>query len=175
MPTKFDISTAIETNLATTKALFTTTKVIKKKSTKYKTSKTILPEKVRKATETTTQSALIKRVQEPVEENEGGKLIQISQSRKIIKPTFHPPWKLKTLISGHTGPIRSLTVDKSNTFFCSGGGDRLIKIWDLASGVLKLSLTGHIGTIRGLALSDRHPYLFSAGIFNENLIFLSGY
>ena len=37
----------------------------------------------------------------------------------------------------------------------------MIKIWDLASGELKLSLTGHISTIRGLAVSDRHPYLFS--------------
>ena len=39
----------------------------------------------------------------------------------------------------------------------------MIKIWDLASGELKLSLTGHISTIRGLAASDRHPYMFSCG------------
>ena len=38
-----------------------------------------------------------------------------------------------------------------------------IKVWDLASGVLKLTLTGHISTIRGLAVSPRSPYLFSAG------------
>ncbi|XP_063902387.1 uncharacterized protein LOC135122075 [Zophobas morio] len=36
-------------------------------------------------------------------------------------------------------------------------------IWDLASGTLKLSLTGHISHVRGLAVSDRHPYMFSAG------------
>ena len=36
-------------------------------------------------------------------------------------------------------------------------------MWDLASGVLKLTLTGHISTIRGLAVSPRSPYLFSAG------------
>jgi hypothetical protein len=33
----------------------------------------------------------------------------------------------------------------------------------LASGTLKLTLTGHISSIRGLAVSDRSPYLFSAG------------
>jgi pleiotropic regulator 1 len=33
----------------------------------------------------------------------------------------------------------------------------------LASGELKLSLTGHISTVRGLAVSNRHPYLFSCG------------
>lgn len=34
-------------------------------------------------------------------------------------------------------------------------------MWDLASGVLKITLTGHINAIRGLCISDRHPYLFS--------------
>jgi hypothetical protein len=43
------------------------------------------------------------------------------------------------------------------------------QIWDLAKccagaeGGLKLTLTGHIHSIRGLAVSARHPYLFSAG------------
>ena len=35
------------------------------------------------------------------------------------------------------------------------------QIWDMASGTLKLTLTGHINTLRGLAISDRRPYLFS--------------
>ena len=38
-----------------------------------------------------------------------------------------------------------------------------IQIWDLASGTLKLSLTGHVSTVRGVAVSPRQPYLFSAG------------
>ena len=42
-------------------------------------------------------------------------------------------------------------------------GGHLMQIWDLASGELKLSLTGHISTVRGLAVSIRHPYMFSAG------------
>lgn len=37
------------------------------------------------------------------------------------------------------------------------------QIWDLASGKLKLSLTGHISTVRGVAISNRSPYLFSCG------------
>jgi len=53
-------------------------------------------------------------------------------------------------------------VDPTNEWFASSGNDRLIKIWDLASGTLKLSLTGHVSTVRGLAISDRHPYMFSA-------------
>ncbi|KAJ3366569.1 pre-mRNA-splicing factor prp46 [Kappamyces sp. JEL0680] len=92
-----------------------------------------------------------------------GSLIRIKEGRKIAKPEWHAPWKLKTVISGHTGWVRCLAVDVSNEWFASGAGDRIIKIWDLASGQLKLSLTGHISTVRGLAVSDRHPYLFSAG------------
>ena len=53
--------------------------------------------------------------------------------------------------------------------FASGSADRTIKLWDLAkasvgaSDALKLTLTGHISPVRGLAFSNRHPYLFSAG------------
>jgi len=39
----------------------------------------------------------------------------------------------------------------------------IAQIWDLASGTLKLSLTGHVSTVRGVAVSPRQPYLFSAG------------
>lgn len=44
-----------------------------------------------------------------------------------------------------------------------------LQVWDLAKcaagaeGGLKLTLTGHINAIRGLAVSPRHPYLFSGG------------
>lgn len=44
----------------------------------------------------------------------------------------------------------------------SGSSDRTIKVWDLASGKRLLTLTGHVNAVRGLAISDRHPYMFSA-------------
>ena len=56
-----------------------------------------------------------------------------------------------------------MDVDHTNDWFVTGSADRTIKIWDLATGTLKLSLTGHISTVRGVAVSDRHPYLFSCG------------
>ncbi|CAD6900775.1 unnamed protein product [Tilletia controversa] len=99
----------------------------------------------------------------------GGSLLSTALIRKKeaaarqAKPEYHPQWKLKRVISGHLGWVRCIAVEPGNKWFVTGAGDRMIKIWDLASGELKLSLTGHISTVRGLAVSPRHPYLFSAG------------
>ncbi|KAF7361475.1 Pre-mRNA-splicing factor PRP46 [Mycena sanguinolenta] len=89
--------------------------------------------------------------------------LTLHKTTRTIKPTYHPPWKLVRVISGHLGWVRSVAVEPGNQWFVTGAGDRVIKIWDLASGELKLSLTGHISTVRGLAVSPRHPYLFSCG------------
>lgn len=82
---------------------------------------------------------------------------------KWPRPVWHAPWKNYRVISGHLGWVRSVAVDPSNTWFATGSADRTIKIWDLASGVLKLTLTGHIEQVRGLAISHKHTYMFSAG------------
>ncbi|GAC98878.1 hypothetical protein PHSY_006473 [Pseudozyma hubeiensis SY62] len=84
-------------------------------------------------------------------------------ANRKAKPAYHPNWKLSRVISGHLGWVRCVAVEPDNKWFATGAGDRMIKIWDLASGELKLSLTGHISTVRGIAVSARHPYLFSAG------------
>lgn len=90
-------------------------------------------------------------------------LSQVDPIDQIIKPEWHPPWKLYRMISGHGGWVHSLAVDPSNMWFASGCRDGLIKIWDIASGRLRITLTGHISGVRGLAVSPRHPYLFSCG------------
>ncbi|EFI27834.1 pre-mRNA-splicing factor PRP46 [Coprinopsis cinerea okayama7 len=105
-------------------------------------------------------------VQQPSTFSSSTKLSQalaLHKQTHTIKPTYHPPWKLMRVISGHLGWVRSVAVEPGNKWFATGAGDRVIKIWDLASGELKLSLTGHISTVRGLAVSSRHPYLFSCG------------
>lgn len=85
------------------------------------------------------------------------------------KPEWHAPWKLGAVVSGHLGWVRAIAFDPGNEWFVTGSADRTIKVWDLAkvsagsSDGLKLTLTGHINCIRGLAVSPRHPYLFSAG------------
>lgn len=89
-------------------------------------------------------------------------LIKRKEARSV-KPDYHPQWKLHRVLSGHLGWVRCVAVDPGNDWFATGAGDRVIKIWNLATGELRLSLTGHISTVRGLAVSNRHPYLFSCG------------
>ncbi|KAK1377021.1 Pleiotropic regulator 1 [Heracleum sosnowskyi] len=79
------------------------------------------------------------------------------------RPVWRAPWKNYRVISGHLGWVRSVAFDPSNEWFCTGSADRTIKIWDVVTGNLKLTLTGHIEQIRGLAVSKRHTYMFSAG------------
>jgi len=95
--------------------------------------------------------------------NSGSQALIPRKAPAMPRPTWHPPWKLCRVISGHIGWVRCISVDPTNEWFCTGSADRVIKIWDLASGKLKLSLTGHVSTVRALQVSPRHPYLFSAG------------
>ena len=75
---------------------------------------------------------------------------------------WHAPWKLYRVISGHLGWVRSIAFEPGNEWFATGSADRTIKIWDTASGQLKLTLTGHIEQIRGCQLSQ--SFLFFFGI-----------
>lgn len=99
----------------------------------------------------------------------GGILVERKENTSIPTPKWHAPWRLSTVISSHLGWVRSVAFDPTNTMFATGGGDRVIKIFDLAKAcvaandALKITLTGHISPVRGLAFSERHPYLFSAG------------
>jgi len=64
-------------------------------------------------------------------------LTTISPGIVYTKPEWHAPWKLMRVISGHTGWVRSISVDSSNEWFVTGSRDATIKVWDLASGVFK--------------------------------------
>nr|XP_039265724.1 pleiotropic regulator 1-like [Styela clava] len=109
----------------------------------------------------------------PIEDSSSQALVAVNQNTKALatmkkasimpKPKWHPPWKLYRVISGHLGWVRCVAFEPGNEWFVTGSNDRTIKIWDLASCKLKLSLTGHISTVRGLAVSSRNPYLFSCG------------
>ncbi len=84
------------------------------------------------------------------------------------KMIWRRPWKLHRVIQGHTGWVRSVDVDPSNEWFATGSTDRTIKIWDLATGVLRVTLTGHTHTVRAVRVHHQLKYLFSAG--EDNMV-----
>lgn len=124
------------------------------------------------ATTAQSTSGVLARLQEQKEAEANkpqGILVKSKKETSIPTPNWHAPWKLSTVLSSHLGWVRSVAMDPTNEMFATGGGDRVIKVWDLAKAsvgapdALKITLTGHISPVRGLAFSERHPYLFSAG------------
>lgn len=95
-------------------------------------------------------------------------LMALQKKTKAPKAPWRQPWKLHRVIQGHTGWVRSVDVDPSNDWFVSGGNDRMIKIWDLASGVLRMTLTGHTHNVRAVRVHPQFKYLFSAG--EDNMV-----
>lgn len=51
-----------------------------------------------------------------------------SRANLLVKPTWHAPWKLYRVISGHTGWVRAVDVEPNNEWFATGGADRIIKV-----------------------------------------------
>lgn len=96
-----------------------------------------------------------------------GHALQLRRSRDEAvdqeRPVWHPPWQSYRVISGHLGWVRCVAFDASNAWFATGSADRTVKIWDSATGRLKLTLTGHVSTVRGISISGRHPYMFTVG------------
>jgi WD40 repeat protein len=86
------------------------------------------------------------------------------QQPEAVPAKPHNQWKLMRVIAGHVGVPMCVGVDPSNKIFATGAADRTIKIWDLATGGLKMTLTGqHTHTVRSVAFSSRHAFMFSAG------------
>lgn len=84
-------------------------------------------------------------------------------------PSHLMPPTIGSLPALRIEPLRFAQTHGTDCFYLITVPFQTIQIWDLAKccigaeGGLKLTLTGHINAIRGLAVSPRHPYLFSAG------------
>ncbi|KAH9577978.1 WD40 repeat [Trypanosoma melophagium] len=72
-----------------------------------------------------------------------------------------PSWKMSRVLVGHRGWVWCAAVDPGNSWFATGGGDAVVKVWDLTTGALKLNLTGHKEAVRSISLSTLSPYMFT--------------
>lgn len=114
-----------------------------------------------KVSSATTTSVTVRHASalQPIQQSFENSLIVPKQQQ--LPARSHKQWKMFRVLVGHTGQVTSVAFDPFNEYFVTGSSDRTIKLWDLASGQLQLTLTGHIMAVRGLAISDRHPYMFS--------------
>lgn len=61
------------------------------------------------------------------------------------------------------GEINTLAISKSGESFISGGEDRLLKVWDYETGVLKYLGIGHSTTINKALIAPNQEFVVSVG------------
>ncbi len=66
------------------------------------------------------------------------------------------------VLTGHEGPVRSVTWRPDGKRLASGGSDKTIRIWDSTSGSLLLTLSGHPGAVTSVAWDPKNDRIASA-------------
>ncbi|MFF4806075.1 trypsin-like peptidase domain-containing protein [Streptomyces sp. NPDC001351] len=60
---------------------------------------------------------------------------------------------LRTKLTGHTGPVRTLAFSPKGRILATGSGDKSVRLWDLASHQTLKKLTGRAGIVTSVAFS----------------------
>ena len=77
-----------------------------------------------------------------------------------LTPTTDP---LQQTLTGHAGGVSSVAVSADATTAVSGGGDGMVRVWDLATGRQRAALTGHAGGVSSVAVSADGTTAVSGG------------
>jgi WD40 repeat protein len=67
------------------------------------------------------------------------------------------------LLQGHSAPVSSVDFDPSGARLVSGGWDKMIRLWDTASGTTQVVLSGHTGSVESVAFAPDGARIVSAG------------
>lgn len=89
------------------------------------------------------------------------KLWDVSQGEQTSGTSDAPP--LKKRFQGHTNWIFGLQFSPDGKMLVSGGYDKTIRIWDVASGEQRSQLDGHTAAVRSVAISPDGKWLASGG------------
>jgi len=104
-----------------------------------------------------------------------GNLLAVAGSGNTIdvyQPTLGV--KVKTLTGGHKDDVLAVRFSPDNRLLATGGVDKRILIWDIASGTVIREMTGHTDYVRDLDFSPDGFYVASASWDGHAIIWETG-
>jgi len=97
-------------------------------------------------------------------------LLTTGSDRKISYWDTFDGQAIRVLEGSDDGELCCLAISKSGQTFCSGGQDRLLKVWDYDQGMCKYLGIGHSGVISSVAIAPDQKSIVSVG--SEGAIFI---
>jgi WD40 repeat protein len=97
-------------------------------------------------------------------------LLTTGSDRKIAYWDTFDGQAIRVLEGSEEGELCTLSMSQSGQTFCSGGQDRLLKVWDYDQGMCKYLGIGHSGMITGVAIAPDQKSIVSVG--SEGAIFI---
>jgi WD40 repeat protein len=70
---------------------------------------------------------------------------------------------LRRVITGHTRAVPAVAVARDGSWLASAGADRVVRVWDAATGTQRAELTGHTREVYAVAVAPDGTWLASAG------------
>jgi WD40 repeat protein len=70
---------------------------------------------------------------------------------------------IRVLEGSEEGELSTLSISNNGSYFVSGGGERLVKLWDYDGGVCKYIGVGHSAAITSVAMSPDQTFIVSVG------------
>lgn len=74
--------------------------------------------------------------------------------------------QLKLTLSGHTEPVRALSLSLNGQVLASGSDDKTIKLWNPSTGILLRTLAGHRERITSIVITPDNQTLISTSFDN---------
>ena len=72
----------------------------------------------------------------------------------------------QALLTGHTGPVRSISFNSDDTELVSGSDDNTVRLWDVATRTLKATYIGHTGDVNSVDFSPDDAMVASGSTDN---------